>query len=67
MSAMMNGCRAVRVGGLDRVPGWFGPFAPVHVADSTGFEFLEGLKDTFPGAGVSVAKKGTKIQGRSVA
>jgi hypothetical protein len=26
-SAMMNGRRAVRIGGLDQVPGQFGPFA----------------------------------------
>jgi hypothetical protein len=54
---------AVRVGGLDRVPGQFGPFARVHVVDSTGFELPEGLKDTFPWAGESAVQTGTKIQG----
>jgi hypothetical protein len=62
-SAMMNGCRAVRVGGLDRVPGQFRPFARVPVADSSGFELPESLKDMFPGAGGSAAQTGTKIQG----
>ena len=46
-----------------RVPDRFGPFARVHVADSTGFELPESLKDTFPGAGGSAAQTGTKIQG----
>jgi hypothetical protein len=40
----------------------FAPFARVHLADSTGFELPDSLKDTFPGAGGSAAQAGAKIQ-----
>jgi hypothetical protein len=62
-SAMMNGCRAVRVGGLDRVPAGCGPFACVHATDSTGFELPKSLKNMFLEAGESAAQTGTNIQG----
>ena len=45
------------------MPNRFGPFAHVYVADSTGFELPESLKDTFPGADGSAAQMETKIQG----
>jgi hypothetical protein len=40
----------------------FAPFARVHIADSTGFELPDRLKDMFPGAGGSAAPAGAKSQ-----
>jgi Transposase DDE domain len=40
----------------------FAPFARVHLADSTGFELPDSLKNMFPGAGGSAAPAGAKIQ-----
>lgn len=37
-------------------------FTKVYLADSTGFELPESLKETFPGSGGSAAKAGAKIQ-----
>jgi hypothetical protein len=37
-------------------------FTKVYLADSTGFELPESLKDSFPGSGGSAAKAGAKIQ-----
>src|SRR4029450_8515631 len=42
--------------------GLFASFAKVHIADSTGFELPESLKDSFPGSGGSAATAGAKIQ-----
>lgn len=39
-----------------------GPFARVHLADSTGFALPDSLQDTCPGAGGSAAQAGAKIQ-----
>src|SRR5262249_33012838 len=61
-SAMMKSCCAVHIGGLDRVPDRFGPFACMHAADKTGFELLESLQDTLPRAGVSAAQGGQKFK-----
>jgi Transposase DDE domain len=37
-------------------------FTKVYLADSTGFELPDSLKDTFPGSGGSAAKAGAKMQ-----
>jgi len=42
--------------------GLFPFFTQVYIADSTGFELPDSLKNSFPGAGGSAAKAGAKIQ-----
>jgi hypothetical protein len=40
----------------------FASFTAVHIADSTGFELPQALKDLFPGSGGGASRAGAKIQ-----
>ena len=42
--------------------GLFSFFTAVYLADSTGFQLPDSLRETFPGSGGSAAKAGAKIQ-----
>lgn len=42
--------------------GLFAAFSAVHIADSTGFELPDSLKELFPGAGGSSGPAGAKLQ-----
>jgi hypothetical protein len=42
--------------------GLFAAFSAIHIADSTGFELPDSLKELFPGAGGSGAQAGAKLQ-----